>query len=93
MAKAQPAEPTRAQLLNKAYGVASAALRDGHREEFNKLHQKAAHDLGIEWSPKLTAEERAAQEFDALLATFPHLAERLPVESDEDSGQPPVPAE
>jgi len=63
--------------LRKAYGQATTALREAHKTEFNDLYSKHAADLGVEWSPRPDAEQKAEQEFDQLLADFPHLRERL----------------
>jgi len=70
-------EDDRKALLRKAYGTASQRLRENHREEFNDLRSTAAKELGVEWAPRLTAEEKAEAEFDALLDAHPHLRERL----------------
>lgn len=64
-------------LLRKAYGAATQTLRDNHRDEFNKLYAEAAAAEGVEWSPRLTPEQKAEAAFDNLLAEYPHLAERL----------------
>lgn len=81
----------RQQALNKAYGSASQELRDRHREEFNTLYSEHAKALGEEWHPRLTAEQRAAEEFDRLVAEFPFLADRLPTDGPaEAEGDPDV---
>jgi len=64
--------------LNKAYGSASQRLRDGHRDEFNQMYTEEAAKLGETWHPRLTAEQRAAEEFDRLVTEFPFLRDRLP---------------
>lgn len=69
----------RERLLTQAYGAATKRLRDEYRSEFNSLYEEEAAQRGVEWHPKLTAEQKAEQEFDALLAAFPYLAERVPV--------------
>lgn len=63
--------------LRKAYGTATQQLRDNHRDEFNDLYATAAADLGVEWSPRLTAEQKAEAAFDNLLTEYPHLRERV----------------
>lgn len=62
--------------LQKAYTAATQALRDVHREEFNTLYSEHAEKQGVEWSPRLTPEQKAEQEFDKLVKDFPHLLER-----------------
>jgi len=61
-------------LIRKAYGAATTRLRDNHRAEFNDLMKKEAENLGVEWSPRPSADERAEQELLDLLAKNPALA-------------------
>ena len=65
-------------LLRQAYGAATQELREKHREEFNELYSAKASELGVEWSPRKTPEQKAEQAFDTLLRDYPHLAERVP---------------
>lgn len=65
-------------LLRKAYGTATQELRDNHRDEFNDLYAEKAAELGVEWSPRRTPEQKAEDAFDTLLRDYPHLAERVP---------------
>lgn len=67
----------RKSALRKAYGQATQDLRDKHRDEFNQQYAERAAEAGVEWNPRLSPEEKAAAEFDALLAEFPQLKERL----------------
>lgn len=71
------ADEDRKTLLRQAYGMASQRLREEHRDEFNTLREEAAKELGVEWSPRLTPEQRAEAEFDDLIEAYPHLRERL----------------
>lgn len=75
----QPVEETaeRKDLLRQAYGKATQTLRENHRDEFNTLYSEAAGALGVEWSPRLTEEEKARQQFDELLAQYPNLRDRI----------------
>ena len=66
-----------ATLLRQSYDMATQRLREAHTDEFKKLRQAAAQELGIEWTPRLTPEERAERDFDKLLGEFPHLASRV----------------
>jgi hypothetical protein len=70
-------DEARKAALRKAYGTATQDLRENHRDEFNDLYAERAKELGVEWSPRQTPEQRAEQAFDALLADYPHLAERI----------------
>lgn len=63
--------------LRKTYDVATQRLREAYPTEFKQLRKEAAKELGVEWEPRLTPEERAEQEFDDLLDRFPYLRERL----------------
>lgn len=67
----------KATLQRKAYGAATKALREAHREEFNVLMAKEAKTLGVEWKPKPTDEEKAADQLAALLAAHPNLREQM----------------
>jgi len=64
--------------LNKAYGLATQDLRESHRDEFNGYYSARALELGQEWHPRMTAEQRAAEEFDRLIDEYPFLRDRLP---------------
>jgi hypothetical protein len=63
--------------LQKAYTAATQALREIHRDEFNDLYSVHAEKHGVEWKPRLSAEQKAEQEFDRLLRDFPHLVDRI----------------
>jgi hypothetical protein len=67
-------------LLRKTYDMATQRLREEYAEEFIDLRKAAAKELGVEWEPRLTPEQRAAQEFDSLIRQYPHLADRIPQE-------------
>lgn len=74
---------TRKDALRKAYGIATGRLREAHQAEFNTLYSEAAAELGHEWSPRLTDEQKAEQTFIDLLAQYPALRERLAEGSQE----------
>lgn len=63
--------------LRQTYEIATQALRERHREEFIELRKEAAKELGVEWNPRLTAAEKAEQEFDRLLRDYPELALKI----------------
>jgi ABC-type branched-subunit amino acid transport system ATPase component len=67
----------RKTLLRQAYSTATQKLRESRRTEFNQMYAEEAEKLGVVWSPRQTAEQKAEQTFDELLAEFPHLKERL----------------
>lgn len=70
-------EDERGKLLRKAYGEATAALRESNREEFDRLYAEKAKALGVDYTPKPTAEQKAEQQLKELLAAHPHLAEKV----------------
>lgn len=70
-------EAVRKAGLRKAYGLATSALRDAHRSEFQSLYHKAAKELGIDWSPRPTAEDKAREEMATLLREHPGLVDEF----------------
>lgn len=70
---------------NRRYTEATRRLREAHRQEFQEILTKVWAEDGLEYQPRLTAEERAEIEADLrrqkaedkmkkLLAEFPDLA-------------------
>ena len=78
---AEPDSPERKEKLRKAYGTATQRLRENHRDEFNTLYSEAAAELGEEWSPRLTDEQKAEAQFADLLTNYPALRDRLLAEN------------
>lgn len=76
-AAAEMTSEERDRRLGKAYTAATQALRAAHRDEFNALYSQHAEEQGVEWKPRLSAEQKAEQEFDALVSAYPHLLERV----------------
>lgn len=64
-------------LKGKAYTAASRALREAHRQEFNEHLAQAYAEVGIEWKPRLSEEEKAAAQLEELLEKYPHLAKKV----------------
>lgn len=83
-------EQTSSQKLSAARQAATTRLLDAHRDEFNKYMTEEAKARGVEWKRKLTPEERAERELEALLAANPGLASRLQAALPEqpDEAQP-----
>lgn len=67
----------RQALINKADSAAYRALRKAHQQEFNQHKQKAAAELGLDWTPRASAEERARKQINALLSEHPELQAEL----------------
>lgn len=79
---------SRERLLRQAYGKATTELRASNQYEFNRLYAKHAKELGVEWHPRQTPEEKATAEFDALLEEYPFLRDRLSQDTpSEDEGE------
>jgi hypothetical protein len=64
-------------LLRKTYDIATQRLREKYHDEFVGYRQEAAKELGVEWEPRLTPEQRAKKEFEALIAEYPSLLEQV----------------
>lgn len=73
-------EASRKEALRKAYATATTRLRESRKDEFNRLYQEAAQELGVEWSPRPTEEQQAEATVTDLLTRFPQLRERLSAE-------------
>jgi hypothetical protein len=67
----------RSQKLRSAYTAANTALRESHREEFERLYQQKAQELGVDYKPRPTAEQRAQEQMEALLNEYPQLREQF----------------
>lgn len=63
--------------IRKAYSAASKRLREAHMDEFHAMQSEEAAKLGIKWSPRPSAEQKAEEELSSILAKHPSLAERL----------------
>lgn len=68
---------TRSEALRKAYGAATARLREEHREEFERLQVEEAKRLGFDYKPKPTPEQKAEEDLRALLTQFPGLRDKI----------------
>lgn len=53
-----------------ARSAALSALRKNHAEEYNDLLAKEMEERGIDWSPRLTPEQKAKAEIARLSETF-----------------------
>lgn len=67
----------RGKKLRQAYTNATTQLREAHREEFDNLYAKAAEALGVDYTPRPSAEQKAEEQISTLLDEYPHLRERL----------------
>lgn len=68
-------EQERDKLVRKAYAEATKELRSTYHDEFVELQKKHAEALGVDWSPRLTEEQRAKQAYEELVEKYPHFAE------------------
>lgn len=53
-----------------ARSAALSALRKNHTEEYNDLLKKEMEERGIDWSPRLTPEQKAKAEIQRLSEQF-----------------------
>lgn len=67
----------RKRLLRKAYGEATQALRERHRGDFEGLYEDRAKALGVDWHPRPSAEQKAEEQFEALVEAYPYLLDRV----------------
>lgn len=70
-------EPSDAQARRAAYTAATARVREAHRDEFNRYQQEELATRGIEWSPRLTDEEKALASMQETLRKYPNLASQV----------------
>jgi hypothetical protein len=78
-------EKTESQKKSAAYTAALAALREGHRDEFNQHLQAEYEKAGLEFKPRLTPAEKAKQEIEALLAKHPDLRDTFNVPAEDSA--------
>lgn len=76
MTESNTPEVDRKEALRKAYGKATQDLREKHRGDFDALYAEHARALGVDYEPRKTPEQKAAEEFDALMEQYPFLRER-----------------
>lgn len=60
--------------VRSAYSKATTRLREAHKEEFNTLMAAEAKALGVEWKPRLSAEEKKRAALREAIAADPELA-------------------
>lgn len=76
-AEQQDEKQERSQKLRQAYGQATTRLRETHREEFDSLYAQEAQALGVDYTPRLSPEQKAEQQLRALLEENPWLADKV----------------
>lgn len=67
----------REKKLRAAYALATKRLRDAHKAEFLKHQADAAKELGVDWKPRKSKEERAREQVTKLLADHPAIKQEL----------------
>lgn len=60
--------------LNEATRAADKRLREAHPDEWAKYKFEETKARGLDWTPRLTEEQKAEKQIADLLAKFPHLA-------------------
>ena len=68
-------DPKRAK--QQARDAATRRLIETHEDEFRTLMREEHEARGVEYKPRLTAEERARQQVLDLFAEYPHLKDDL----------------
>lgn len=79
-----PAEVTdedRDRIIRAAYTAANRKVREAHHEEFIQFQIEECKARGLDWKPRETPEQKASSEFDRLLAEYPFLRDRLPMDT------------
>lgn len=66
-----------AKARNKVYYAARAELIENHQDEYRELLRKHADAAGVTLKIRKTEEEKAAEQFEKLLAEHPELRHRL----------------
>ena len=61
----------------KAYGEATTALREQHRQDFESLYEAACKKHGVPYQRRLSDEEKARVQIEELLAEHPGLREQF----------------
>ena len=61
----------------EAYSAAQTRLREEFKSDYNRIMAEEMRKRGIDWSPRLTEEEKAAKQVADLLAQFPSLREQV----------------
>lgn len=64
-------------LINKADSAAYRALRQAHPQEFREAKVKAAADLGLDWKPRPSKDERERAQVKRILSDNEALREEL----------------
>lgn len=64
-------------LLRRAYTKATQQLREAHSEEFINFQKEAAKELGLDYKPRLSKEDKAIAEVDSILTEHPELAKAV----------------
>jgi hypothetical protein len=68
----------RSKALRKAYGEATTALREKHKDEFEDLYEQRAKANGVtDYERRLSPEQKAERDLAALLEAHPHLRDKV----------------
>lgn len=67
------ADEDRNSKIRKSYNLATNRLRDKYMDEFRELQAEAAKELGVDYKPRPTKEERARAQLLDLLRENPAL--------------------
>lgn len=71
----------------QAYNAAETRLKDEYKDRFRALVQEEAGKRGVTYEFRKTEEEKAREQYEALLAKYPNLRDQ-PVWSEDAAEQP-----
>ena len=77
MTKADISTEDKNKAVDKAKRDAAATLVRNNQDTFNQMVQEDLAEQGIEWAPRLTPEQRAAEQLKTLLQQFPNLKDEV----------------
>lgn len=75
--QAEISNEERQKRLGEARTAAQRQIRENHIDEFNEILAKEAKARGVEWQPRKTEEQKAADQIAALLEQHPGLKDQI----------------
>ena len=70
------AQKTEQELKRESYTAAESALKARYMDEFKALVREEAEKRDVVYTFRKTEEEKAREQYEALIAQFPHLAQQ-----------------
>ncbi len=69
----EPKTPAIGQATNAAY----KRLKEAHPEEFNQYKAEEARQLGLDWTPRMTDQQRAEKKMREIADQYPDLVQQV----------------